>query len=373
MRTAQTSLEKARRDAKTWHKLLAIHQDGDDTVVTVVRGLCLGHEPSVLADELRFVSSPELTSFLAAPEIQQKLFRPSQRGIVLVDVAGYSKFDTRGQSGILTILYEGLQLAKFSSELCSRGPSIDQIVPTGDGCFIIFKPASSDRLLQSVFSIQSSFYCHQKGLLRMRGKQHLNVLGIRLACHVGDVDFIIDSAGSRNAYGTGLNEAARILQYGPPALEKNSAAKQPPGSLFSARNWIRKPDRLLIFLTGGRRAPGRSNSSTWAGSGANTTWNWNSGASPIFPTTSAFLSMRPPDWLKLANLSVIPRHHGNPAFTRLQRAKLAGFRAFHRFSRRRSASKVNGARRQSRLLLAAKIRSPVPPPSPGVANIHGAK
>jgi hypothetical protein len=255
MRTAQTSLEKARRDAKTWHKLLAIHQDGDDTVVTVVRGLCLGHEPSVLADELRFVSSPELTAFLATPEIQQKLFRPSQRGIVLVDVAGYSKFDTRGQSGILTILYEGLQLAKFSSELFSRGPSIDQIIPTGDGCFIIFKPASSDRLLQSVFSIQSSFYCHQKGLLRMRGKQHLNVLGIRLACHVGDVDFIIDSAGSRNAYGTGLNEAARILQYGPPALEKQLGGEAPTGVAFFSKALDSQARPIIDFFD---RRPSRA-------------------------------------------------------------------------------------------------------------------
>ena len=255
MRTAQTSLEKARRDAKTWHKLLAIHQDGDDTVVTVVRGLCLGHEPSVLADELRFVSSPELTSFLAAPEIQQKLFRPSQRGIVLVDVAGYSKFDTRGQSGILTILYEGLQLAKFSSDLFSRGPSIDQIVPTGDGCFIIFKPASSDRLLQSVFSIQSSFYCHQKGLLKMRGKQHLNVLGIQLACHVGDVDFIIDSAGSRNAYGTGLNEAARILQYGPPALEKKLGGEAATGVAFFSKELDSQARPIIDFFD---RRPARA-------------------------------------------------------------------------------------------------------------------
>ncbi len=209
----------------------------------------------MLADELRFVSSPELTAFLAAPEIQQKLFRPSQRGIVLVDVAGYSKFDTRGQSGILTILYEGLQLAKFSSDLFAHGPSIDQIVPTGDGCFIIFKPAASDRLLQSIFSIQSSFYCHQKGLLKMRGKQHLDVLGIRLACHVGDVDFIIDSAGCRNAYGTGLNEAARILQYGPPALEKKLGGELTTGVAFFSKALDAQARPIIDFFD---RLPSRA-------------------------------------------------------------------------------------------------------------------
>lgn len=248
MRTAKTSLETARRDAKTWHKVLDIQDDGDQTVVTVVRGLCLGDQPSVLADELRFIASPELTAFLSSPEIRQKLFRPSKRGIVLVDVAGYSKFDTRGQSGILTIFYEGLQLAKFSTDLYSRGPSIDQIVPTGDGCFIIFKPDVTDRLLQSVFSIQSSFYCHQKGLLKQRGKAHLDVLGIRLACHVGDVDFIIDAAGNRNAYGTGLNETARILQHGRPALEKKLGAEIATGVAFFSKELDAQARPIIDFF-----------------------------------------------------------------------------------------------------------------------------
>jgi len=249
MSKSKISLENAQRDAKTWHKVLDVQHDGDYTVVTVVRGLSLGDEPSVLADALRFLSSPELSAFLATPEIQQKLFRPTKRGIVLVDVAGYSKFDTRGQSGILTIFYEGLQLAKFSNDLFSRDPSIDQIVPTGDGCFIVFKPSVTNRILQSVFSIQSSFYCHQKRLLKKCGKAHItDVLGIRLACHVGDVDFIIDAAGNRNAYGTGLNETARILQYGCPALEKKLGGDAPTGVAFFSKELDSQAKPLIDYF-----------------------------------------------------------------------------------------------------------------------------
>jgi hypothetical protein len=233
MNKAEISLENARKDAKTWHKVLDIRKDGEHTVVRVVRGLSLGNEPIVLADALRFTMSPELDMFLATPEIQQKLFRSSKRGIVLIDVAGYSRFDTRGQSAILTTFYEGLQLAQFSNDLFSRDSSIDQIIPTGDGCFIVFKSDVTDRVLQSVFSIQSSIYTYQRRLLKKFGKADIKeVLGIRLACHVGDVDFIIDAAGNRNAYGTGLNETARILQYGRPALMEKLGGEDTTGVAF---------------------------------------------------------------------------------------------------------------------------------------------
>ncbi|HEY1661704.1 MAG TPA: hypothetical protein VGI03_04735 [Verrucomicrobiae bacterium] len=233
MTKEQISLENARANAKKWHKVLEIRDDDGHTLVTVVRGLSLGEEPLVLADALKYAKSPELDAFLASPEIQQKLYRPSKRGIVLVDVADYSTFDTRGQSAILTMFYESLQLAKFSQDVFSREPNIDQIVPTGDGCFIVFKPNVTSRVLQSVFSIQSSFYCHQKKLLRKNGKESITkVLGIRLACHVGDVDFIVDAAGNRNAYGTGMNETARILQYGRPTLKEKLNGEDPTGTAF---------------------------------------------------------------------------------------------------------------------------------------------
>lgn len=249
MSTPQISLDNARRDAKTWHKVLDIRRDGDYTVVTVVRGLSLGDEPLVLADALKFAASQELDEFLATPEIQQKLFLPSKRGIVLIDVAGYSKFDTRGQAAILTTFYEGLQLAQFSNDLFSRDPSIDQIIPTGDGCFIVFKPEVTSRILQSVFSIQSSIFCHQRRLLKKSGKSDIKeVLGIRLACHVGEVDFIIDAAGNRNAYGTGLNETARILQHGRPALKEKLGGADPTGVAFFDKEMDSQAKPLIEFF-----------------------------------------------------------------------------------------------------------------------------
>lgn len=209
----ELNLEELRSQAGSWHKVLKVERAAQSITLTVVRGLSLRDGVSILTDEFRLKRAPELEAYLSCDAFQRKLFVPSRRGIVLVDVAGYSRFDTRGQSAILTMLYESLQLAQLSNDLFSREPSIDQIVPTGDGCFIVFKPEVNDRVFKSVFSIHASFCTQQKRLLKSVGNQtETQVVGIRLACHLGEVDFIIDAAGNRNAYGTGLNEAMRTLQ-----------------------------------------------------------------------------------------------------------------------------------------------------------------
>ena len=100
-----------------------------------------------------------------------------------------------------------------------------------------------------MFSIQSSIYSRQKRLLKQCGKEQIkDVLGIRLACHVGDVDFIIDAAGNRNAYGTGLNETARILQYGRPALEKMLAGEAPTGVAFFSKELDSQAKPLMDYF-----------------------------------------------------------------------------------------------------------------------------
>ncbi|MEI8291962.1 MAG: hypothetical protein WCH99_21030 [Verrucomicrobiota bacterium] len=247
---SEIKIEDLKREVKTWHKVLEITRNGDTVSITVVRGLTLGSDPKVVADTFKVKNTGELETYLASPEFQRKLFIPSKRGIVLVDVAGYSKYDTRGQSAILTMFYESLQLAKFSNDLFSREPSIDQIVPTGDGCFIVFKPEVTNRIMHAIFSIHASFYCHQRRLLKNSGKADVeDLFGIRLACHVGDVDFIVDAAGNRNAYGTGLNETARILQYGREALKKLEV-KDPTSVAFYEKDLDSQAASLLNFFKG---------------------------------------------------------------------------------------------------------------------------
>jgi hypothetical protein len=124
-------------------------------------------------------------------------------------------------------------------------------VPTGDGCFIVFKPEVTDRVMQALFSIHASFYCHQRRLLKHFGKVNIEeVLGIRLACHVGDVDFIVDAAGNRNAYGEGLNVTARLLQFGREALKKQLGGQDPTSVAFYGEELDSQAGPLIDVLKG---------------------------------------------------------------------------------------------------------------------------
>jgi len=209
------SIEDMSRLAESWHQILDIKEDGNDIVVTVSNALIKEQTAwKILSDAIRFPLTHEIIEFFQRPEIQAKIFSPSKRGIVLIDIADYSKFDTRGQGAMLAAFHEGLKSGTFSSDLFSDGDkNIDLIVPTGDGCFVILKEGLDEQILQFICSIHAGFYCHQKRILKLAGKDG-EVVGLRFAGHVGEVSFITDSAGNRNAYGTGLNEAARILDLG---------------------------------------------------------------------------------------------------------------------------------------------------------------
>jgi hypothetical protein len=245
----QLDLKELRRHASNWHKVLSVTRDQGKITLTVIRGLSLTGGPKVISEEFQLKSAPEVDDYLTTGEFQRKLFQPSKRGILLVDVADYSRYDTAGQSAILTMFYESLQLAEFSNDLFSGEPSIDQIVPTGDGCFIVFKADVSDRVFKSVFSIHASFCAYQKRLLnRSKAEVAAEIIGIRLACHVGDVDFIVDSAGNRNAYGTGLNETARVLQYGRAALKKRLDGNDPVSVAFYRSDLHSQAEALVRYF-----------------------------------------------------------------------------------------------------------------------------
>ena len=242
-------LDGLQRRASTWRKVLSLTRAQSRIIIKVVRGLRLTGGPTVISEEFQMNATPELEEFLATREFQRKLFQPSKRGVVLVDVAGYSRYDTTGQSAILTMFYESLQMAESSNDLFSGEPSIDQIVPTGDGCFIVFKPEVTDRVFKSVFSIHASFCAYQKRLLnKPKTEVAEEFVGIRLACHVGDVDFIVDSAGNRNAYGTGLNETARVLHYGRTALKKQLGGEDPVSVVFYRSDLHSQAEPLVRYF-----------------------------------------------------------------------------------------------------------------------------
>ena len=242
-------IEDVKTLAESWHQILEIKRAEEKFIVTVSRGLVEDRDGSrILAEAVHVPVKPEIEEFLQSVEIQAKIFAPCQRGIVLVDIAGYSRFNTRGQSAMLAAFHEGLQAGRFSSDLFSGGEkNIDLIVPRGDGCFVILREGIEEQVLQSIFSIHAGFYCYQKRMQR-DFRTDGEVVGLRFACHVGELSFITDVAGNRNAFGTGMNETARILDLGRTATKEAAAGEDPTGIVYFADNLDAQASLIAEFF-----------------------------------------------------------------------------------------------------------------------------
>jgi len=249
MTDSVTTVEELKKVAALWHKILQIRKDGDRTIVSVVQGIANQRDSAaVLTADYPMNSSQEIDKFLSGPEMRAKMFSPVERGIVLVDIAGYSQFDTLGQGAILAAFHESLRLGDRSMGMFSANEIVDLIVPTGDGCFLILNPEYNEKALLSVFSLHSSFHCHQARLMKQFDVQGDSV-GLRFACNVGEVDFIVDSGGNRNAYGTGVNETARLLEMGRKGYREKHDGADPTGIVYFGDRQRSQAELLSPFLT----------------------------------------------------------------------------------------------------------------------------
>jgi len=175
--------------------------------------------------------------FLQSRAVQEKLLRPQVRGIVLLDVVGYSRRDTRGQAAILTLLNDAIQSTLRHQNLFSVAKTVEQIIPTGDGCYVVFHESLNDRFVRVVTGIRAGLFCKQFRMFKKTGHQgHFREkVQVTMACHLGEVDFFVDAAGNRNCYGTGMNDTARILDLGKRAAGQQFAGSSTAGTVFVSR------------------------------------------------------------------------------------------------------------------------------------------
>ena len=204
-------LEKAVNRSK---KIRRITEEEDTLLFEVIAGVGSGQaSPLMLVTEWRVQKTAEALDFAKSPAVIEKLYRPEQRGIVLVDVASYSNFPTVAQAGILVMLDAAIRDACRLNDLFSP-PSIDRIIPTGDGCYLVFKETARDHVLFAAFNFHACFCSYQRRIRKGARCETGEGIQLRIAAHIGEVDWIEDPAGNRNSYGTGLNETARILDAG---------------------------------------------------------------------------------------------------------------------------------------------------------------
>ncbi len=182
----------------------------------------------LIVESFEYERTPELEALLQEEEIQRHIFQPSMYGILLVDIVGYSKFPTIGQAALLAILQQTIESAKMGLAVGARGKIIEQIIPTGDGCYIIFDKSLTKRFLRFASVLLSGLRINQEDLLE-EAEIPINAddtIKILIAGCLGELDFFTDLAGNRNCFGIGMNEAARILTCGKDALLKRGRTQE---------------------------------------------------------------------------------------------------------------------------------------------------
>jgi len=231
-------------------KVYKIEEKGNFIYVSVIRGVDLSlTPPDVLVSKCKINKTNELDKFLLN-ESQSFTLLPKDRGIILVDIAEYSRGNTLLQSAYLVSFQNALEEILSIHEMYSKGNFIEQIIPTGDGCYIVFHDSLNDRFFGVAFGIISSMHVTQNKLIKEFGRDHKsgNRIGIRVSCELGETDFFYDVSGNKNCFGIGMNEAARIQSCGHKQIEKIYPAKSDLNSIFFGENVLPQAEKLFKWL-----------------------------------------------------------------------------------------------------------------------------
>ena len=170
----------------------------------------------VLISKHKIQFDDELKEFIKTESFRNAIFNPVKRGIILIDIAGYSKGDTLYQAAVLSTFNQVIKKSLDAIKEFSNGKLIEQIIPTGDGCYIVFNEGINEKFFRALLTFNSEMNTIQNLILDRFSKDNKKCekLRIRLGCTLNETDFFYDATGNRNCYGVGMNEAARILSYG---------------------------------------------------------------------------------------------------------------------------------------------------------------
>ncbi len=174
---------------KNGAKICSLEHQGEYSYVSIIRGVDVTiSPPEVLVTKYIVEKSTQLDNFIANDFVQHAFLRPTNRGVILVDIVGYSKGDTFLQSAFLVAFQDALHEIISVQEIYTKGNFIEQIIPTGDGCYLVFHESLNDRFLKAAFGLLSSMYVTQNRLLKEMGKDFKNDnerITLRVGCNGG--------------------------------------------------------------------------------------------------------------------------------------------------------------------------------------------
>lgn len=226
----QDPISEMRRLIELGAKIYGIQKINADTVpeleIMQIQGID-ENDPmnTAIPVTIRLPYSIELENFLNSNEVKDSIFSPKTRGIALVDIVDYSKKSIEIQAILLMTLNSTL-LACYN-HLMFNSEDVELVIPTGDGCYLVFNERANDNFLPLVLIFFSQFKRLLALLNRSAGCTNIpqNENFLRIGCDLGVTDFFRDINQSRNCYGPGMNETARVLSCGSSKLkddDKNS-------------------------------------------------------------------------------------------------------------------------------------------------------
>lgn len=243
-------LEELSKFLKNVTKIRSIEYSADKIKIIYILTMDVNtNPPTVLCDSIEIDNSSEIEQYLKSKEVESIIYAPKERGILLIDIVGYSKYDTFGQAAIISIFKQSLDLALSRVNMFSKTNMTEQIIPTGDGCYVIFNEQINDRFFGVVLGVKCEIFNFQKRWLKkLKRVDADNRIGIRMACEFGEVDFFIDGAGNRNCYGIGMNETKRILCCGKKEAEKKYPSRITEGTVFIGKKVLDQANIMVDHM-----------------------------------------------------------------------------------------------------------------------------
>lgn len=204
-----------------------------------------------------FSDVDEFRSVTRSKRFRDSMFAPKDRGVLLIDVAGYSRYDTLYQSSVLSLFNQALDYSLKKFRRLSGKKCLEQIVPTGDGCFVIFSDCVNDYFLKAAYTLFSEMNRMQDTLIgKFTGQPNsCEKMYLRFGAAIGETDFFYDPAGKRNCYGTGMNETERILTLGRERVESGSHRQDTVDTIFIHGDLSGQAEELLELLRKKGHAP----------------------------------------------------------------------------------------------------------------------
>ncbi len=198
--------------------------DEFNKTIQIIEGIVFNkNEPNILISKYGIRYTRGLKAFIKTNKFQDAMFRPVKRGVLLIDIVDYSKGNSLYFASLLTVFNKVLHHVIVKLKTINK--LVEQIIPSGDGCYLVFNENINNSFFKIVLIILNEMNNLQDDILEnhLKIRNTDNKLHLRISCTLNETDFFYDISGNRNCYGIALNEASRILHL----AQNEIAAKYP--------------------------------------------------------------------------------------------------------------------------------------------------